>query len=224
MRHLRIIVILLLSFYTVNSFSQDDSKSLVMQNNNAIIFSPLNLLDPINPSFQFGYQRLFNNKYELQMEYGHIINKALFHYIFNPNEDRDEYSNEGYKVRMELKRYYKIGHVIKYYVSGELFYLENNSKVQNQFIASDNNLVYTDYFSNLKTKYGINVKVGIKIIVDALFFESYIGTGIAYRNNIHNDRKNINDKPYDTSFLNDNIPKEMYIINMPLNLKVGYMF
>lgn len=199
--------------------------------------SPVNLIDPINPSFQLGYQRLLNDNFELQMEYGYIINKALFHYIINPDESKDDYSNKGFKLRIEFKRFLKRNEIFKYYLSGELFYMENVSKVQNQFIVSDPNYNYsfdlpndggeygyTDYFTNSKTKYGFNAKFGVKLITSPLFFENYIGIGVAYRNNIHSDRENINDESYDTSSLNDNLPKEMYILNLPLNFKIGYMF
>jgi len=204
---------------------------------NSFTISPADLINPINPSFKFGYQRLFKSSYEFQIEYGYIINKALFHYLINPEEDKDDYSNEGYKLRIELKRYLEEGSYYKFYVSGELFYLKNISKVQNQFIVSDPNYEYpfelpddgqdygyTDYFTNSKTKYGVNAKVGVKLIADPIFFEASGGVGIAYRNNIHSDRINILDKPFDTSYLNDNNPKEMLMLSLPIHFKIGFMF
>ncbi len=233
----RILVCFSIVFFTLTSVGQGTTSLSDKEKKNAIIFSPFNLIDPINPSFQIGYQRLLSDKFELQMEYGYIINKALFHYIINPHESKDDYSNKGFKLRTELKRFFKNDGYFRYYLSGELFYLENVSKVQNQFIVSDphynysfelpndeEEYGYTDYFTNAKTKYGINAKFGIKRISNAFFYETYVGIGIAYRNNIHSDRENINDKPYDTTFLNDNVPKEMYIFNLPLNFKIGYMF
>ncbi len=233
----RILVCFSACFFTLNSFGQDALKLSDKVKKNSIIFSPFNLIDPINPSFQVGYQRLLYDKIELQMEYGHIINKALFYYIINPDEGKEEYSNKGFKVRFETKRFFRNEGFFRYYLSGELFYLQNVSKVQNQFLVSDpdynysfdlpndgEQYGYTDYFTNSKTKYGFNVKFGIKLVIDPLFFEACNGIGIAYRNNIHSDRENMNDKPYDTSFLNDNIPKKMYILNLPLNFRIGYMF
>lgn len=234
MRYLNIIT---LFFITLNSFSQDANKLSLMDKKNAFVLSPLDLLNPANPSLKLGYQRIFNNKYELQVEYGYIVNKALFHYIINPQEDKNDYSNKGIKLRIEFKRYIKGDGFFRYYISSELFYLQNVSKVRDQFIVSDpshdysfelpndgKEYAYTDYFTNSKTKYGINVKAGVKLIVDPVFFEGSAGIGIAYRNNIHTDRENINDEPYSTFFLNHTIQKEMYMLSLPIHFKIGFMF
>lgn len=124
------------------------------------------------------------------------------------------------------------------YTSGEIFYLKNVSDVINQFVISDpsfdysfetpssdgKSYYYDDYFTNDKTKYGVNVKGGVKLFVGPLFFEGYVGLGIAYRNNIHSNRENLDDAPLYDSFMNDNIQGEKIILNIPLNAKVGYRF
>ncbi len=237
MRYFIVIIYFFISLITLNSFGQISNRLSIMKMKNSLVFSPLDLINPVNPSFKIGYQKLFKNKYELQIEYGHIINKALFHYIINPDEDKDDYTNKGLKLSLELKRYYKGDQYLRYYYSGEIFYLKNTSEIQNQFIVSDPSFNYsfeipddgieygyTDYFTNSKTKYGVNAKVGIKLIVYTMFFEASTGVGLAYRNNIHSERENINDQPYDTSFLNDNIPKEMIMLNIPAHFKIGFMF
>ena len=194
MRYLKIITCILTSMIAVDSFSQDTDRLSLIDKKNSAVFSPFDLLNPINPSLKLGYQRLFNVKYELQIEYGHIINKALFHYIINPDEDKDDYSNRGTKLRVEFRRHLLGNDFYRFYLSSELFYLKNTSKVQNQFIVSDpyynysngipvpddeNDYYYTDYFTNSKTKYGFNSKIGIKLIVDSIFFEVSTGIGIA---------------------------------------------
>jgi len=237
MRITTYVLITLITLITLNSFGQDTTRLSIVEKKNSVVFSPFDVLNPINPSIKLGYQRLFNNKYELQIEYGYIINKALFHYLINADEDKDDYSNKGTKLRVEFKRYIKGNDFYRFYLSSELYYLENTSKVQNQFIVSEpdynysfelpddgKDYGYTDYFTNSKTKYGLNAKVGIKLMTDPLFFEASTGVGIAYRNNIHTDRENINDKPYDTSYLNDNNPKEMLMLSLPIHFKIGFMF
>ncbi|MDC0584433.1 hypothetical protein OAO55_01750 [Bacteroidales bacterium] len=128
---------------TVNLFGQDTNRLSMIDKKNSVVFSPFDVLNPINPSLKVGYQRLFNNKYELQIEYGYIINKALFHYIINSDEDKDDYSNKGTKLRVEFKRYIKGTGFYRFYLSSELFYLQNTSKVQNQFIVSDPDYDYS---------------------------------------------------------------------------------
>lgn len=51
----RILVCFSVCFFTLNSFGQDALKLSDKVKKNSIIFSPFNLIDPINPSFQVGY-------------------------------------------------------------------------------------------------------------------------------------------------------------------------
>lgn len=219
-------------------FGQEISKQIIFEKPNSILFSPFNLLDPINPSFQLGYERMLNPEWALQLEGGYIINKGLINILLNPQEGSDEYSNKGYKLRFEIKRTLVSKKRIRLYSSCEFFYLKNVSDVINQFVVSDpsynysfgtppNNeksYYYDDYFTNDKSKYGMNIKGGIKVFIGQVFIESYTGLGIAYRNNIHSNRENINDASLDESFLNDNLQGEKIILNIPLNIKIGYRF
>lgn len=239
-----ILISLTVLSFTFKTYGQDDNQN-ILEKPNSIIFAPFNLLDPINPSFQLGYERMLNTKWALQIEGGYIINKGLINILLNPQEKEDEYSNKGYKLRLEIKRTLVGKKRIKVYTSCELFYLKNVSEVINQFIVSDiyydysfdisNELIdgyenngreieYDDYFTNDKTKYGANVKCGLKVFTGPVFFETYLGLGIAYRQNKHSNRENINDKPSFDNFLEDNIQGEKWIFNLPANIKVGYRF
>ena len=219
-------------------FGQEFSEPPIIYKPNSIVFSPFNLLDAVNPSFQLGYERMINPKWAAQIEGGYIINKGLINIVLNPQESADEYSNKGYKLRIELKRILISQKEFNIYSSGELFYLKNKSEVINQFVVSDpsydysfgsppnddDSFYYDDYFTNDKSKYGMNIKGGIKVFIGSVFFETYVGLGVALRNNVHTNRENYNDKPLDESVLNNNQRGEMWILNIPLNLKVGYRF
>ncbi len=233
----RLFLLVLVSSSILNSFSQTSTDFLAKEKKNAIAISPFDLMNIINPSLKIAYQRTLNPKFEFQIEYGYIINKAIVYPIINPREDKDDYTNKGYKLRMELKRYYFKGEMFQPYYSAELYYLENVSEVQSQFIISDPNFDYTfdvpddgetygytDYFTNSKTKYGLNAKMGVKALLDPLFVEASVGIGIAYRNNVHSDRQNINDEPEDTTWFNVNLPREIYMLSLPVHFKIGYMF
>lgn len=228
-------LIIIFFFITLFAFGQEEIEK--KKKLNSIIFSPFNLIDPINPSFQLGYERTINTKWALQLEGGYIINKGLINILLNPQESADEYSNKGYKLRFEIKRTLAIKDEYGFYISSEVHYLKNVSKVINQFVVSDpsynysfgsppdnGEFYYDDYFTNGKSKYGINIKVGLKTFLDAIVFEGYVGLGVAYRNNIHSNRENINDDPLYDDFLNDNARGSKIILNIPLNLKVGYAF
>ncbi len=223
---------------TTEIFGQEVIEPTIIEKPNSILFSPFNLLDPINPSFQIGYERMLNKKWAFQIEYGYIINKGLLNTMLNPQEKANEYSNKGYKLRFELKRTLVSKKEFRVYSSCDLFYLKNVSDVINQFVVSDpsyeysfgippNNdesYYYDDYFTNDKTKYGINIKGGIKTFTGPVFFEAYLGLGVALRNNVHSNREKNNDESLDKSFLNNNLQGEMWILNIPLNIKIGYRF
>jgi hypothetical protein len=236
-----IIILLSLVFITINSFGQENVDEKNIEKPNSIIFAPFNLLDPINPSLQLGYERLLSPKWAIQAEVGYIINKGLLNIMFNPDESPDEYSNKGFKLRLELKHIILNKKHFNLYYSFELFYLKNQSDVINQFLVSDTSysysfelpegyqtdprdIVYDDYFTNDKTKYGTNIKFGIKVFIKSFFVEPYVGIGIANRINKHSNRENIVDESLDDSFLNDNKRGEMIIFNLPINFKIGYRF
>ena len=232
-----ILLIILGLSITTEIFGQEVSEPTIIEKPNSILFSPFNLLDPMNPSFQLGYERMLNQKWALQIEYGYIINKGLLNILLNPQEKANEYSNKGYKLRFELKRTLVSKKQFRVYSSCDLFYLKNVSDVINQFVVSDpsydysfgtptnnDDSYYDDYFTNDKTKYGMNIKGGIKAFTGQVFFEAYVGLGVALRNNVHSNRENNNDESLDKSFLNNNLQGEMWILNIPLNIKIGYRF
>ncbi len=136
------IVVLVATLGLFTSFEivgQRFSEQTCIEKTNSILFSPLNLLDPINPSFQLGYKRMLNQKWALQEEAGYIINKGLMNILLNPQESADEFSNKVYKLRFELKR----SLVGKLYSSCEFFYLKNVSDVINQFVVSYPSYIYS---------------------------------------------------------------------------------
>ena len=235
------LILIALLGLTFNIYAQEKDNSDKLEKPNSILFAPFNLLDPINPSLQFGYERLLSPKWAIQAEGGYIINKGLLNIMFNPDESADEYSNKGFKLRLELKHIILNKRYFNLYSSFELFYLKNKSDVINQFIVSDTSysysfelpegyqtdprdIVYDDYFTNDKTKYGANIKFGIKAFIHSFFVEVYVGVGIANRRNKHSNRENIVDESLDDSFLNDNKRGEMLIFNLPINFKIGYRF
>lgn len=236
------LVYLLILFVSIKVYAQEEEKKKnYIHKANSVFFAPFNILDPINPSFQVGYERMVHPKWALQFEYGYILKKTLLDKIINPNDKEDEYNHKGYKLRFELKYFIKKQTNYGLYTSCELFYMRNVSGVNGTFIVSDTSfdysfempegyetdpreIEYVDYFTNDKTKYGANVKFGVKVFPGSFMLESYIGLGIANRNNKHSGRENINDKESYNDVLHDTVKGEKWIFNLPLNIKVGYRF
>jgi hypothetical protein len=220
------------------------------QYKNTFIFAPLNLFDFINPSFQIGYERTFTNHISLQLEGGPILKRSLSglalqaieYYEEKNGTDKKRYwwTYSGYKIRGEIKYYFKDSRNNRKnpYISCELFYTENRSNVDDRYKASDptydysqtkaefidSSNYYTDYYSILKQRMGLNIKLGVQLALKRhrnIIFEPHIGLGIVYRKMKEFNRANINDQIVDDIF---NKKGDRWLINIPLNIKIGYRF
>lgn len=221
--------------FNVNGQSKEPD---IIDKPNAVFFAPLNLFDIINPNFQIGYERMINPKFAIQLEGAYIINHSVIDYLIDAvNDVKDcQQTNSGFKIRGEVKYFISKRKKVKPYVSGELFYLHNNSTVVETFLISDTTFIYSeprpighngydDLFRNEKHRYGMNIKFGLKILMGkSLLFEPHIGLGIVYRKSKQSDRENMNDKLYSEVSSFHNKAGNMWIPNFPLNLKLGYRF
>ena len=231
-------MLLLLLFGAINQSNGQSNDTYPNIKRNSIIFAPLNLFDFINPSLQIGYERMLNQKIAVQLEGAYILNHSVGNYLIDlANGIKDcEYTNSGFKIRGEFKYYFSKGNRFRPYLSGELFYLKNKSKVMDTFIVSDTSFIYSspripgynyyhDFYTLDKQRFGLNLKIGFKMMVgENFFFEPHIGIGLVYRVSKHYDRENINDE-LSGGFLS--LPDKagnMWLANLPLNLKIGYSF
>jgi hypothetical protein len=223
---------------SLSLYSQRDSDPF-FKKRNAIIFAPLNTFDIINPSFQIGYERLLHNdKFAIQAEAGLMLFHSLPHYFIDYlNEVKDcAYSNSGFKVRSELKYFYSLSKSKGPYFSLELFYLRNKSGVKETFNIVDTTFVYSearpiganvydDFFYNDKQRFGLNLKIGVKLFfLKNFYFEPFIGLGLVYRTSKHYERENLNDTLYGEELSFHNKIGNMFIPNLPANIKIGYRF
>ena len=162
---------LILSF---NSYSQDtitdseykEKRIEKKEKHNAILFSPLNLFDFVNPNLQIGYERFFTEKWAWQIEGGLIINHDITNYaieIYNGTKVSEcPYTNKGFRFRGSLKyvvldlRDRKLPLFLsllefvgmnfrnkQLYVSPEIFYLKNKSGILRDFLISDPDFEYS---------------------------------------------------------------------------------
>jgi len=212
---------------------------------NAIFFAPLNLFDFRNPNFQIGYERFISNKWTLQIEGGIITYYSITDLIIYLMSPYTANTNIGFRVKGSTKYITLEKRKFKLYVSPELFYCKNKSKIVRTFLISDPDFEYSSAvtkwqegdlnlcrqsFYNDEEKMGINFKVGLKFLFGKQFFiEPHFGLGLAYRNVIQTGIENPNDKIYDK--LHDNLygpfdkaAPNKWIPSLPLNLKVGVRF
>lgn len=233
----RLVLLVLILGLSNLVFGQSDT--IQKSKRNAIFIAPMNIFDVINPSFQLGYERVFNDKISAQIEGGVVLRHSVLGFIFEAlNRGAYWYTNSGYKIRFEIK--YSINNKIRFlenpYLSCELFYTKNKSYVNDLFIVKDTTYVYPierpsgyngyeDFFTLDKQRFGINLKIGTQIfLTEHVFFEPHIGLGIVYRKSKHYGRMNINDDFYDKVLSFHNEKGDMIIPNFPCNVKIGYKF
>jgi len=215
---------------------------------NAIFFAPLNLFDFGNPNIQIGYERFVSKKWALQIEGGLIINHSIINSVIDlANGIKIKeclHTNEGFRFRGSIKYVLVDKRKFKLYVSPELFYLKNKSRVRRDFLVSDTDFeysfdlpewmlnddryanVYNILFYNDEEKMGINFKAGIKLLMGKRFFmEPHFGIGFAHRNVIQTDIENPNDKIYDDLFgIFEKTAPNKWVPTLPFNFKIGFRF
>lgn len=232
----KLLIVFFLVGLTCSSIGQSYYKP--KERTNSITFAPFNLFDFINPSAQVGYEKRYSNSFAYQIEAAYIVNHSIENYLIdNANGITDcDYTNKGFKIRGEFKYYFAKGRIIDPYLSAELFYLKNRSGVLSSFIVSDTTYVYSqprppgqtvyeDFYYNDKQRIGINLKFGFKLYLgENLFLEPHLGIGLVYRISKQYDRENLNDQLYGGILDFNNKAGNMWIPNLPFNLKVGYRF
>lgn len=234
MKKRKILLFLLLVCLAIHVNAQTKDSMLYHRPQHAIFFAPLNVFDFVNPSLQFGYERIINDKFSIQLEGAYIINHSVENYLIDLLMGVKDcpYTNSGFRVESELKYFIINKRKFSPYASCELFYLKNKSGVQETFIIKDTTFIYSverpigtnsydQFFINDKQQFGINIKAGIKSYIGKHFFiEPHLGVGIGYRISKQYGRENLDDEPL--LFMNED--GNMFILNFPFNFKIGYRF
>jgi len=233
----RIYILILLILCSAKSFAQKEPTPKNYRNK--LFFAPANLWDVINPSFQVGYERKLSDKWGAQIEAGIIMRHSVLGFLFGDLGNSDYwYTNKGFKVRAEGIYYLQSESAKSYnmYFSAEVFYTKNTSRVNDSFEVTDTTFsypfplfsgyyLYDDFFTQVKQRYGFNLKFGVDIkLGKGYFFEPYVGLGIAVKNSEHIGRANPNDPLWDESFSWHNVQGRFVMINLPWNIKFGKYF
>lgn len=228
---LLIITTLLLS---VSIFSQE-TDSIKKEKSFVLKFAPYNIIDPVNPSLQFGIESKLTKHINIQGEIGYILPIWLNPYReFNPKYN-------GFKIRGELRHYLnfnrnKLGD-FGYYLATELYYTKNSYNSKEYFNKKTDSLVFTpEYSENIRIKknlFGLNLKIGYQKRYKNVVIDAYVGLGIKYKIIEHFNRSHPEDiiTPPRSFYMSDMIAGKMadekgkyFIINVPINIKIGYVF
>ncbi len=188
------------------------------QYKNTIKFSPFNLLDFYIPAAQISYERLLLKKISAQIELGYILS------FMNNNQ-------KGYKIRGEIREYLKYKEHGASYFGFEIFYTNTDYWHEGYFHSPVDTFAVHAYSDNVKIRkqlYGFNFKFGRQYAFDQFVFEWYLGLGAKYRDVRESDRANPDDIQIMPKDLNieyaGNIPGRSWVVNFPINIKIGYRF
>jgi len=188
------------------------------QYRNTFKFSPFNLADFYVPSIQISYERLLRKKLSVQFEFGYVI----------PTMHNKQ---QGFKLRTEIRKYLNYRKYGASYFAFEIYYTNTDYWYEGHFVSFADTLSINGYTDNVKISkqlYGFNLKFGRQYGFGHFVFEWYLGVGAKYRDIRESDRQNPKDSrpmPKDLNFeYAGNNPGRSWIVNFPINIKIGYRF
>lgn len=189
---------------------------------NNVKFSPVKLIDIVNPGFEFGYERYYSHKFSTQINITKLERLNPFYY--------SEYS--GYKVSIQQNFFVEKLDVHPIYLGIEPFFWKADFKSVGYFGKGDYfdtlNYNYFDSFSAKKIVFGLNLKIGIQLNFKRFLIDAYCGLGLKRRTIVHYDRINPIDvlepprhfnAPYEAMKETNDL-----VFNLPCSIKLGFLF
>ncbi len=222
MRNLFIIVAILLISYN-RCYSQEPKNSGTL----GVYIAPLSLID-FKPRYRVGAEYSHNNKWVYSLDFG-LGNYQMNYYRLKKFLHINKYGL--FEIRPQVKFQFRNAKHNKLYFALEGFFVDYRFSVKDLF--------YIDYPTNTKINFETadyhKIKTGYLIIFgekrvffNRLFYDFYIGLGIAHRYldyyNIVNPTLNIEDEDRLFNVFDDTYESCKYVANMALGIKVGYKF
>lgn len=213
--------------FTVSTYGQNDLDVL----KNQLKFSPVKIFDPINPGIEISYERR-TGSFSTQIAAAYLTD------VFHIGDFR---KLKGFRVGLEEKYFLncptkKMFQQKKYhqpYFSIDVAYSTIDYKFEAMFgteIMEDEPLSneYLDVFGVKKEKIVLNFKYGLQKQYKNFVFDLSFGIGLKYKNVVHYDRDVPTDKMENSRHPNvfDSSNNEMkgFTINIPANVRIGYVF
>lgn len=214
----RITILILIISHSGFLFGQDNN----LFKSNQIKFSPLKIIDPINPGIELSFEKFYANRYSSQVSIGYM--KSIF-----KTESFDNYN--GIRISVEEKYFQKMNARHRTYVSTELVYLKVNYSTSALFVKDTalRTPAYGDSFSVSKQTMTANLKYGIQIP----FFKNYIidlSTGIGIKYKMAKRSGLLDENAYERTAIDPNIydmanAEGNYLtFSLPVTVRVGFIF
>jgi len=192
---------------------------------NQIKFSPLRLLNNLNPGLELGYEREYD-KYSSQVSVAYLFD-------FFPITEYKNYS--GHRIMLEQKYFIFKRKYVRQYFSLGMGYYSASMIASSLFMPKDierGDILYYDsqYEDTFKLKrigVPIDAKYGIQLLIDRSIIEFSVGFGFIIHNITHSNRMNPNDKMvndhFNVYYMMEKEGKHV-MPNLPLTLKLSYAF
>ena len=194
---------------------------------NQIKFSPIRVVDPVNPGYELSYERSYG-RFSTQMA------GALLADPFS-GTDNDQYT--GVRVAIEQKLFFGHSPKVRPYVAMELVFHKIDIRRKDLFTDDprswryhgDDSLYaapYEDDYRIEKSMSTLSGKVGIQALLGRVVLDFGYGVGIKWRTVRHFDRT----APSDRLSGGFGVKQQAYsegswtTLVMPLNFKVGLLF
>jgi len=212
-----IAIFTLLIFYCGLVFGQENT----VQKSNHVKFSPLRMIDLVNPGFEIGFEKNYGKNLSSQISVG----------LMSDPFKLTQFTNyKGFRFSFEEKFFKNLSGNKRDYYSIEPVYLRVNYFDEGQFIKDTalNTPEYWDTFKVSKQTFSLNLKYGMQFYFNRFVIDASIGLGIKYK--AVNRSEMIDENAYQVGPRHPNAYYEAsragnYIRpNVPMNIKIGYSF
>lgn len=225
---------------TPDSFSQVSEDSLSRKPNRLLIL-PSHLFDPINPAMQLGFEKGFGQHHAIQIQGGIMLNQDLlsaFVSILPQDSVMVIYPQRGHKLRLEYRYYLDpLGEQVHPYLAVDFQYQRSSHTVSQDFWVSDtlfeygfpvgqeSGYIYEDEYRILKTKFGMNGKIGVLVVISPFItIDCFGGLGMFFKSIEQEERLNPADFPAGQGLFDSGLPGIYYSPNLPVGFSVGFQF
>lgn len=182
---------------------------------NQIKISPFRIIDLTNTGIEISYERMHSKKFSTQLSYS--FDKDIFG-LFPFDNFR------GYRFSVEEKYFFESADKYRKYVSVDLVWNNNKYDGETSYRDSVGGDIKSERFLIHRKTFSANVKYGKQVLFNRFIIDLCIGAGIKWRNvALYNVHPLYQSKGIDLNYALHS-PGKSLTFNLPMNLKIGYLF
>jgi hypothetical protein len=193
---------------------------------NQIKISPFRIIDFGNTGIEISYERMHSEKFSTQLSYS--FGKDIFGmfpfdnfrgYRFSVEEKYFFESTDKYR-----KYFFESTDKYRKYISVDLFWNNNKYVDETPYRDSIGDYSKKEKFLIRRKIFSANLKYGKQVLFNHFIIDMCIGAGIRWRNiTLYNVHPIYRSKGIDLMYGLHN-PGKMVTFNLPMNIKIGYVF